>query len=80
MIHLRQTVMANFFSASADYAETRATLAPESERQFWLGRAAADRAAGVLNDIQKVELILKLRKTHCGTVAFAGLCENLQAM
>ena len=77
---LRATFTQNFFGASARYAETRATLAPESEKQFWIGRAAADRAAGTLNEIQKVELILKLRKNHCCTPAFAGLCENLKTL
>jgi hypothetical protein len=72
--------MQNFFGASASYAEKRATLAPESERQFWIGRAAADHAACALNDIRKTELIWKLRKNHCGTPAFAGLCENLRTM
>jgi hypothetical protein len=77
MNHLKNTFMANFFDASAKYAERRAANAPESERQFWLGRAAADRAAGTLKKIQAVELILNLRKNHSQTPAFATLCENL---
>jgi len=80
MNHLRQTFMANFFDASAKYAEKRATNAPESERQFWLGRAAADRAAGTLKNFRAVELILNLRKKHSSTPAFATLCKNLTTL
>jgi hypothetical protein len=72
--------MVNFFDASASHAETRATNAPESEKQFWLGRAAADRAAGTLKNFLAVELILKLRKNHCSTPAFATLCDNLKTL
>ena len=77
MNSLSQTFMANFFSASGIYAATRATLAPESEKQFWLGRAAASKAAGKLADFRKVELILNLQKKHCSNPAFATLCANL---
>jgi hypothetical protein len=78
MNHLNQSLMANFFWSSASYADARATRAPESEKQFWLGRAAAARAAGTLKNISAVELVLKLEKTHCSTPAFATLCENLR--
>jgi hypothetical protein len=77
MNHLNQTLMANFFDASAKYAEQRATLAPESEKPFWLGRAAADRAAGTLKNIRAVELVLNLRTKHSSTPALATLCETL---
>ena len=75
--HLNQTLMANFFASSASYADTRAIRAPESEKQFWIGRAAAARAAGTLNDIRAVELVLNLEKKHSGTRAFEKLCDNL---
>lgn len=72
--------MANFFGASASYAETRATRAPESEKQFWQGRAASARACGTLTNIRAVELILKLQQKHCSNPKFSEICETLTTL
>ena len=80
MNHLNKTLMANFFGSAATYADDRVTRAPESEKQFWIGRAAAARAASTLDDIRATELVLNLQKTQCGSPAFATLCENLTKM
>lgn len=69
--------MANFFAASAAYSLKRACRAPETERQFWMGRNAAALAAGTLKDFRAVEVILNLQKKHASNPTFASLCETI---
>jgi hypothetical protein len=69
--------MANFFNASARYSMARAVRAPEAERNFWNGRAAAALAAGTLKDFRAVEVILNLQKKHASNPTFTSLCETL---
>jgi len=79
-MNLGPSLQANFFGASASYSETRAIRAPESEKQFWLGRAAAARACGIVQNGSAVELVLNLKKKHCSNPKFAELCETLTTL
>jgi hypothetical protein len=80
MSHLNQTLVTNFFGAIAEHDEKRMLRAPQSEKQFWIGRAASNRAAGKSANLRAVEFILKLRRNHCSNPLFATLCQNMEKL
>ena len=79
MSHLNQTLVKNFFDAASEYSARRELKAPASEKQFWIGRTASNEAASRLTgNGHALELILNLRRKHCGNPLFATLCQNLK--